>query len=87
MLLRYGQRLIDQEIVLILHGRYPHDWWESAYQTVDSRCSREEVMMGLNRTLTITPDTYDLLEDPTAQSISGIVCNIHNSVRICIGVI
>ena len=30
-------------------------------------------MIALNYTLTLTPDTYDLMDDPNAKAYSGIV--------------
>ena len=71
---KYGMRLLKQDIVLILHGRYTQEWWESAHEKIDSRCTRHEVMKALNYTLTLTPDTYDLMDDPNAKAISGRVC-------------
>ena len=70
---KYGQRLLDQKIVLILHGRYMKDWWETAYKKVNSKCTREEVMRALNKTLALTPETYALMENTSAVSYSGMV--------------
>ncbi len=70
---KYGQRLLDQEIVLIMHGRYMTEWWETAYERVNSSCTREQVMMALNNTLALTPQTYDLIENASTVSYSGIV--------------
>lgn len=70
---KYGQRLLDQEIVLILHGRYTQDWWESAHTKVNSSCTHDQVMKALNKTLALTPNTYDLMENRTAMAYSGNV--------------
>ena len=70
---KYGQRLLDQEIVLIIHGRYMTEWWETAYEHVNSSCTREEVMTALHKTFAITPETYALMENSSAVSYSGMV--------------
>ena len=59
--------------MLILHGRYMKDWWETAYTKVNSICTREEVMKALNKTLALTPETYALMENTSAISYSGMV--------------
>ncbi len=70
---KYGQRLLDQEIVLIMHGRYMTEWWDTAYKHVNSSCTREQVMMALNKTYAITPESYALMENSSAVSYSGMV--------------
>ncbi len=58
----------------MMHGRYMTEWWETAYQIMDSsRCSREQVMSALNRTFALTPETYDLIENTSTISYSGMV--------------
>ncbi|XP_064393896.1 gamma-aminobutyric acid type B receptor subunit 2-like [Halichondria panicea] len=69
---KYGQRLLDQEIVLIMHGRYMTEWWDTAYKHVNSSCTREQVMMALNKTYAITPESYALMENSSAVSYSGM---------------
>ena len=70
---KYGKQLLSQDIVLILHGRYTQEWWETAHQRITSDCTRQEIMTSLNYTLTLTPDTYDLMDNPQAKAISGKV--------------
>ena len=55
------------------------DWWETAYQKVNSTCAREEVMQALNKTLALTPETYALMENTSAISYSGLVSDSKSS--------
>lgn len=59
--------------MLILHGRYMKDWWETAHAKVNSNCSRDDVMRALNKTLALTPETYALMENSSAVAYSGLV--------------
>ncbi len=56
-----------------MHGRYMTEWWDTAYQKVNSSCTKEEVMSALNRTFALTPETYALMENSSAISYSGLV--------------
>lgn len=49
------------------------DWWETAHEKVTSRCTRDEVMNALNKTLALTPETYALMENSSATAYSGLV--------------
>lgn len=69
----FGSMLLNQEVVLIMHGRYMTEWWETAYMRMGSNCTRGEVMSALNRTFALTPETYDLIENTSTVSYSGIV--------------
>ena len=71
--LKYGQRLLDQEIVILMHGRYMTEWWETAYREVNSSCTRDQVMKALNKTFALTPETYALMENTSAMAYSGMV--------------
>ena len=70
---KYGQRLLDQEIVILMHGRYMTEWWETAYAGINSSCTRDEVMRALNKTFALTPETYALMENTSAMAFSGMV--------------
>ena len=62
------------------------DWWETAYTKVDSRCIRDEIMIALNKTLALTPETYALMENASAVVYSGMVSNtvcVHSKIFIC----
>ncbi len=59
--------------MLIMHGRYMTEWWDTAYEDVNSSCTREEVMTALHKTFAITPETYALMENSSAVSYSGMV--------------
>ena len=58
-----------------MHGRYSEKWWEeTAHEENNSSCTRAEILKALNKTITLTPDTYALLEDPSAVTFSKTVC-------------
>ena len=71
---KYKERLLDQHIVLIMHGRYSEEWWEEiAHEENNSTCTKAEILKALNSTLILTPDTYALMEDPAAYTFSNTV--------------
>lgn len=71
---KYKQKLLEQRIVLIMHGRYSEKWWEEiAYDENNSSCTKAEILKALNRTLILTPNTYALMEDPLALTFSKTV--------------
>jgi hypothetical protein len=57
-----------------MHGRYSEKWWEEiAHDENNSSCTKTEILKALNGTLTLTPDTYALMEDPSAFAFSRTV--------------
>lgn len=64
---------MNHRVVLIIHARFSHEWWETAYKNLNSSCRNEDVMMALNHSLALTPDTYDILDDSNIMTLSGIV--------------
>ena len=69
---------MNHRIVLILHARFSHEWWEMAHLNLNSTCTREEVMEALNNSLALTPDSYDILDDSNITTFSGIVRYTNN---------
>ena len=85
---KYKERLLDQRIVLIMHGRYSEEWWEEiAHEENNSTCTKAEILKALNSTLILTPDTYALMEDPAAYTFSNTVrfgkTHYISYIRIC----
>lgn len=57
-----------------MHGRYSEEWWEEiAHVENNSTCTKTEILKALNSTLILTPDTYALMEDPSASTFSKTV--------------
>ena len=58
-----------------MHGRYSEKWWEETAheENTGSPCTRDEIMKALNSTITLTPDTYALMEDISVATFSNTV--------------
>ncbi len=65
--------ILSHRIVLILHARFSHEWWETAHQNLNSTCKREEILEALNYSLALTPDSYDILDNTSTTTLSGMV--------------